>query len=208
MLENETLWELVARVHRRLAGEAIEHAIVGGVAVCLHGYQRNTVDLDLLVEPKDATAFRSALAADGLAWYPAEKEFRSAAGVPIQCVLAGEAEGPGQPTFVAKAATLLKNNICLSIVDVVSTFDFNLYAELMSFLNGVDPALGNEPSPMYATTLRMRYEDGRRLMDNWYHQLAVGETLPTLPIWLTESRAISLNLESSYQETCRALRIR
>jgi hypothetical protein len=96
LLENETLWELVERVHRRLASEAIEHAIVGGVAVCLHGYQRNTVDLDLLVEPEDATALRSVLAADGIAWYPAEKEFRSAAGVPIQCVLAGETEGAGQ----------------------------------------------------------------------------------------------------------------
>lgn len=62
-------------------------------------------------------------------------------------------------TLVAKVATLLKNNICVSIVDVVSTFDFNLYAELMSFLNGVDSALGSEPSPTYAATLRMRHED-------------------------------------------------
>lgn len=96
LLENETLWELVERVHRRLATEAIEHAIVGGVAVCLHGYQRNTVDLNLLVEPKETTALRSALAAEGIAWHPAAKEFRSAAGVPIQCVLAGEPEGTGQ----------------------------------------------------------------------------------------------------------------
>jgi hypothetical protein len=95
-LENETLWELAQRVHRLLAREAIAHAIVGGVAVCLHGYQRNTVDLDLLVEPADAAAFRSALEADGLQWHGAEKEFRSTAGIAIQCVLAGESEGPGQ----------------------------------------------------------------------------------------------------------------
>jgi hypothetical protein len=111
-------------------------------------------------------------------------------------------------TFVAKAATLLRNNICVSIVDVVNSFDFNLYAELMGFLNGVDPALGSEAPPMYAATLRLRYEDRRRMMDNWYHPLAIGRSLPTLPIWLTEARAISLDLESSYEETCRALRIR
>lgn len=46
------------------------------------------------------------------------------------------------------------------------------------------------------------------MMDNWYHRLVIGEPLPTLPIWLTETRAVSLNLESSYQATCRALRIR
>ncbi|HEX5445957.1 MAG TPA: hypothetical protein VFW87_19165 [Pirellulales bacterium] len=96
LLENETLWQLVERVHRRLADDAIEHAIVGGVAVCLHGYRRNTVDLDLLVNPEDTADLRAALAADGIAWHPTAREFRSAAGVPIQCVLAGEAEGSGQ----------------------------------------------------------------------------------------------------------------
>lgn len=111
-------------------------------------------------------------------------------------------------TFVAKAATLLRNNICVSIVDVVSTFDFNLYSDLLSFLNCVDPALESGAPPMYSATLRLRHEDRRRMMDNWYHPLAIGQSLPTLPIWLTETRAISLDLESSYQETCRALRIR
>jgi hypothetical protein len=111
-------------------------------------------------------------------------------------------------TFVAKVATLLRNNICVSIVDVVSTFNFNLYAELMSFLRGVDPDLGSEPPPMYAATLRLRYEDRSRLMDNWYHPLVLGQPLPTLPIWLKETWAISLDLESSYEESCATLRIR
>jgi hypothetical protein len=91
--------------------------------------------------------------------------------------------------------------------DVVSTFDFNLYAELLKFVDGIDPALECGPPPMYAATLHMRYEDGRRMMDNWYHPLAIGQPLPTLPIWLTETQAISLDLESSYEATCRALRI-
>lgn len=111
-------------------------------------------------------------------------------------------------SFVAKVATLLKNGICVSIVDVVSTMDFNLYAELMSFVRSTDPALGDNPPPMYGVTVRARYEGQRKLMDNWYYPLAVGKPLPTLPIWLNESWAISLDLESSYEETCRTLRIR
>lgn len=95
-LENETLWQFVERVHGLLAREGIEHAIVGGVAVCLHGYRRNTVDLDLLVEPVDSAVLRSALEADGIRWYAGKKEFRSTAGVALQCVLAGESEGSGQ----------------------------------------------------------------------------------------------------------------
>jgi hypothetical protein len=54
----------------------------------------------------------------------------------------------------------------------------------------------------------MRYEERRRMLDSWYHPLAIGLQLPTLPIWLKESMAISLELEASYEETCRALRIK
>ena len=111
-------------------------------------------------------------------------------------------------SFVSKVATLLANNICVSIVDVVSTIDFNLYAELMNHVEGTDPALGSDPSPMCALTVRKRHEENRRLTDSWYHPLDVGQPLPTLPIWLKENWAISLDLESSYEETCRTLRIR
>jgi hypothetical protein len=111
-------------------------------------------------------------------------------------------------TFVAKYAALLKHDICVSIVDVVSTSELNLYAELLHFLESTDPTLGDEPPPMYAVTLRLRYEGRRRLLDNWFHPLAIGQSLPTLPIWLKGSLAIALNLESSYEETCRTLRIR
>jgi hypothetical protein len=111
-------------------------------------------------------------------------------------------------TFVSKMAALLKHDICVSIVDVVTTSEFNLYAELMNFLEGTDPALGNEPPPIYAVTIRTRYEGRRRLIDNWYQPLNIGQPLPTLPVWLKETWAISLELESSYEESCRTLRIR
>jgi hypothetical protein len=111
-------------------------------------------------------------------------------------------------TFVAKAATLLRQGICVSIVDIVSTLDFNLYADLLRFADGVDPALSVDPPPLYAATIRTRREGQRRMMDSWYHPLAIGQTLPTLPIWLSETRSISLDLEASYEETCRTLRIR
>ena len=90
---------------------------------------------------------------------------------------------------------------------MVSTSNFNLYAELMRFLDCTDPALGQQPHPMYAVTARMRYEGQRRMMDNWLHPLQLGESLPSLPIWLTPEKAVSLELEASYEETCRTLRI-
>jgi hypothetical protein len=41
----------------------------------------------------------------------------------------------------------------------------------------------------------------------WTHTLALGTPLPTLPLWLAENFAVPLELELSYEETCRVLRI-
>ena len=37
--------------------------------------------------------------------------------------------------------------------------------------------------------------------------LAVGQPLGTLPLWLADNLAVPLELEASYEETCRILRI-
>ena len=37
--------------------------------------------------------------------------------------------------------------------------------------------------------------------------MSLGHALPTLPIWLDVDLRIDLELESSYEETCRYLRI-
>jgi hypothetical protein len=124
MLENETLWELAERVHGLLARMNIDHAIVGGVAVCLYGYRRNTVDLDLLIRSEDTAAFRSTLKAAGFQWNAADREFRSASGLRVQCVLAGESEGPGQEaTFPspsdAKHVTQIEGLPVLSLAQLI-----------------------------------------------------------------------------------------
>ena len=110
-------------------------------------------------------------------------------------------------TFVSKVAELLKQDICVSIVDVVSTRHANLYTELLSRLQSHDPAVADPAPGMYAVTSRLRCQSPRPLMDNWYYPLTIGQPLPSLPIWLTADRAISLPLEASYEETCRTLRI-
>ena len=43
--------------------------------------------------------------------------------------------------FVGKVAALLQRNVCVSLVDVVTIRDFNLYADLLEFVGGNDPAL-------------------------------------------------------------------
>jgi len=93
MLENQTLWDAAVECHRTLDAANLPHAIVGGVAVCLHGYRRNTVDLDLLICRTDQSKVRSALENSGYTWDAKRAEFRAPSGVPVQFILSGEKAG-------------------------------------------------------------------------------------------------------------------
>ena len=95
MLENESLWQTAGQCHAVLAAAQIPHAVVGGVAVCLHGYQRNTVDVDILVRKEDSLAIRENLQREGFAWDDKEKEFSSPSGVTVQFLVAGDRAGSG-----------------------------------------------------------------------------------------------------------------
>ncbi len=93
MLGNENLWQVAMQCHRAMVESQIPYSVCGGVAVCLHGYQRNTVDLDLIIRRTDSSAVRAALENAGLSWHEQEAEFRSASGIPIQFLYTGDRAG-------------------------------------------------------------------------------------------------------------------
>ncbi len=95
MLGNESLWDAALASHAVLGTAGLPHAVLGGVAVCLHGYQRNTVDVDLLVRSEDAEAIRGALSTAGWLWDAEQKEFDSPTGIVLQLLLSGEKAGVG-----------------------------------------------------------------------------------------------------------------
>jgi len=96
MLGNETLWDTASQCNRILTEAGIAYSVCGGVAVCLHGYQRNTVDLDLVVRRQDADHTRRLLEEKGWAWNAESREFRTASGVAVQFLIAGERAGRGE----------------------------------------------------------------------------------------------------------------
>ena len=83
MLRNETLWDTAVLCDRVLSDAGIAYSVCGGVAVCLHGYQRNTVDLDLVVQSEDSDGVRERF------------EFRTESGIAVQFLLSGESAGRG-----------------------------------------------------------------------------------------------------------------
>lgn len=110
--------------------------------------------------------------------------------------------------FATKCAALVQKGVSVSIVDVVTVRQFNLYADLLALFEKHDPVLGPDPPHTYAVTLRGRKRPRTRsVLDVWFHPLVVGQRLPELPLWLDTDLSVSLDLEGSYQDTCRVLRI-
>jgi hypothetical protein len=109
--------------------------------------------------------------------------------------------------FVAKCVDLLRKGIAVSVVDLVTVRKFNLYAELMSFIGQADPAFGGPPQPLYAASCRWFKRGDQMRLETWSHALALGQALPTLPLWLDEDLAVPLDLEASYEQACQDLGI-
>jgi hypothetical protein len=93
MLGQGALWLTARQCSEALQSARIPHAMLGGLAVCLHGYQRNTVDVDVLIRSTDQAGVTGALESTGLLWSDEAKEFRSADSVAVQILLAGEKAG-------------------------------------------------------------------------------------------------------------------
>jgi hypothetical protein len=110
--------------------------------------------------------------------------------------------------FNNKVASLLRQDVCVCILDIVTIPDANLYVELLSRLGHQDPSISSPAPAIYAVTLRGRKPPKTKSrLDAWYFPLALGQPLPTIPLWLGPDSHIQLPLETSYQEVCRLLRI-
>jgi hypothetical protein len=111
--------------------------------------------------------------------------------------------------FVGKCGALLRKGVAVSIVDLVTVRQSNLYAELMAFVGHPDPTLGPEPPPLYASSCRWTSNamGTRARLEAWTQPMAVGQPLPALPVWLTETQSVLFDLERSYEQACEDLSI-
>jgi hypothetical protein len=117
--------------------------------------------------------------------------------------------------FIAKVAALLQKEVCVSVIDLVTIRQFNLYADLLELIGETDPKLGPTPPHLYSFTIRSRKRprikrsprNKQSLLDLWYYPMTLGQPLPTLPIWLKPELSVLLPFEPSYEETCRLLHI-
>jgi hypothetical protein len=104
--------------------------------------------------------------------------------------------------FVAKCAALVRKGIAVSIVDLVTVRRFNLYADLLTLIGHSDPTLGAEPPSLCAASCRWVRKGTRAVLEAWSNALAIGQALPTLPLWLSSDLVVPLNLGPSYEQAC------
>jgi hypothetical protein len=109
--------------------------------------------------------------------------------------------------FTEKVGGLVRRGVSVSVVDIVGNAHFNLYADVLIALRHTDPALSAPPPPMYAVTCRTVGRRPDRRFQGWFRPLAVGQPLPVVPLWLSDDHAVDLDLELSYEDTRRALRL-
>jgi hypothetical protein len=171
MLGNETLWDAARASHEVLQEAGLAHALLGGVAVCLHGYQRNTVDVDLLVRKDEAGQARAALEAAGWQWIDERTELQSVGGVALQFLLAGEKAGPdsevrlpdpGDDAAVTQLEGLRVLNLARLIESKLACGQGNLRRTHKDFADVVELIAAHDLSRSFAQHLHKSLRDAFR----------------------------------------------
>jgi Protein of unknown function (DUF4058) len=109
--------------------------------------------------------------------------------------------------FAAKCATYLSRGIGLIIIDVVASRQGNMHNELLGLV-GLDAASAMpRETAMYTVAYRPLRRDGAEQVETWPTPLAVGDTLPTMPLSLAADFCVPVDLEAAYAEACRRRRV-
>ena len=108
--------------------------------------------------------------------------------------------------FGAKCANLVQAGVAVSIVDIVTVRQFNLYADMMELLGHPLTTPGSQ-SPLYAASCRMVELDPspKVRFESWSRPLEIGQPLPSIPLWLAESLVVPVDLEQAYEQACHDL---
>jgi len=102
-MKDDKVHTALRKITTKLRELNIPHAVCGGMALVAHGYDRTTVDVDILLTPEGLSSVHQQL--DGLGYVPpfeGSKHLRDVeTGVRIEFLVAGQFPGDGKPKPVA-----------------------------------------------------------------------------------------------------------
>jgi hypothetical protein len=106
--------------------------------------------------------------------------------------------------FVSKCETYLQAGAGLLIVDVVTDRHGSLHDALISRLA---PATTLAREDLYSSGYRPIERANEATLDIWHEPLALGQSLPIMPLWLRGGLCLPVNLAMTYDRTCREQRL-
>lgn len=110
--------------------------------------------------------------------------------------------------FAAKCVGYLQQGSSLVIVDTVTTRRADLNGAILALFE-IETSIAATVSSLAAVSYRaVALEGSTQQLQLWPEPLALGQPLPTLPLWIVTDFSVPLDLDASYQTTCRDLRIR
>lgn len=102
--------------------------------------------------------------------------------------------------FATKSAAYLQRGIGLMVLDIVTSRQANLHNELLDLMNLNQPLRMPAEVTLYAVAYGPRRRQENNQIDVWITNLAVGNTLPLLPLPIRGYRYVPVDLEASYSE--------
>ncbi|PSB00690.1 nucleotidyltransferase family protein [Merismopedia glauca] len=99
-MQQGSVFETLKQLDERFEQLGISYAVLGGMALVLHGYRRLTEDVDLLLTDAGLSQFQEHLEGRGYvkAFAGAKKTFRDTnTGVRVEIITTGEFPGDGKP---------------------------------------------------------------------------------------------------------------
>jgi hypothetical protein len=122
----------------------------------------------------------------------------------VELVSPGNKDRPeSRRAFLDKCAAYLREGISVVIVDIVTSRQHNFHSALMELFHGDEAAMRAITTDLYAVSYRVHLVGQRTQLEAWPAALALGAPLPTMPLWLTESLCVPLDLEAGYKAACR-----
>lgn len=107
--------------------------------------------------------------------------------------------------FLNNCVEFLRNGAGLVTVDVVTHELANLHDELIVRLG--QPIDRLREGVLLTSAYRVVERNAQSNLEVWHETLTVGKPLPTMPLWLKGANCIPVDLESTYEQTCKGLRI-
>lgn len=108
-------------------------------------------------------------------------------------------------SFVSKCASYLSEGVSLVVLDATTERRARFHWELMDLFGEASDS--EKDVHLFAAAYRPVLRDEQAEIDIWMSPIAIGETLPTMPLRLTGDEMVPVDFETTYMNVCRDRRM-